>query len=224
MVLRRYLAHARIYTMAVKLGVNTLSTLALQRLLRTLINIGSLPPNPNAVSNFSKPVRYTYAHTYTLEDPLRAIVSQFAALNFTAFQAEDINSLMGGQKEFASDLMKKVSGRLTAAERGVDIIMLQAGLKQELALKNLEQEITRLKALCEEYEKTIKMEQKPQRIASEKGAQIMMPQAGFSQASMLKDFEEEIVRLKTQCEGHKEATKKKRKPQGSPQKKNGQGW
>lgn len=129
-----FLAHAKIYTLALQLEIDTLCTLALQRLLRTLVNIN--PVDLTVARNFVELARYTYSSTNSIDDPLRRIISQFAALNFTSLQAKEMDELVRGEREFAVDLMRKASRRLIAADKDADKVKLEAHIK----LKAMEDE------------------------------------------------------------------------------------
>lgn len=109
-----FLAHAKVYTIARTFEIEALCVLALQRLLRTLVNIDPVPPGSALVSNFVELARYTYATLPGAQDPLRDLVSQFAALNFTSMQTQEMKKLMKGGGYFASDLMEKISVTLVA--------------------------------------------------------------------------------------------------------------
>lgn len=104
-----FLAHAKLYAMALKLEVEPLCTLTLQRLLKTLINIGTVQSSSSVPGNFAELARYIYSHTNNEEDPLRRIISQFAALNITSLQTKEMKELIGEGGDFATDLAEKTS-------------------------------------------------------------------------------------------------------------------
>lgn len=112
-----FLAHAKVYTIARTFEIEALCILALQRLLRTLVNIGPVPPGSALVGNFVELARYAYATIPGTQDPLRNLVSQFAALNFTSMQTQEMRKLMKGGGDFASDLMEKINVTLVAGGR-----------------------------------------------------------------------------------------------------------
>lgn len=124
-----FLVHAKVYAIALTLEVQALRTLALQRLLRTLINIDSVPPDSPLVSNFVELVRYSYSATFETQDPLRHIVSQFAALNFTSMQTQEMRGLMKNGGDFPSDLMEKVSMRIASEEDAEAPILAESSPK-----------------------------------------------------------------------------------------------
>jgi hypothetical protein len=126
-----FLAHAKLYVLASSLEIEALSTLVSQRILRTLLNIGSVQQDSSVPANFVKLARYTYARTDNTGDPLREIVSHFAALNFTALQTQDMDSLIGEGGNFAKDLMAKVNIRLISTEMDVKNIKLRASSERE---------------------------------------------------------------------------------------------
>lgn len=115
-----FLTHAKIYAIARNLGVEDLCILALQRLLRTLANIGPVLPGSVLVSNFVDLARFVYAAIAEDRDPFKDLVSQFAALNFTSMQTLEMTKLMREGGGFASDLMEKISVTLTGGEFGDD--------------------------------------------------------------------------------------------------------
>lgn len=109
-----FLAHAKVYTIARTFEIEALCILALQRLLRTLVNIGPVPPGSALVGNFVELARYAYATIPGAQDPLRNLVSQFVALNFTSMQTQEMRKLMKGGGDFVGDLMEKVNVTLVA--------------------------------------------------------------------------------------------------------------
>lgn len=129
------LAHAKTYVVALMFEVQALCALALQRLARILVKIDSVPPDSSFVSNFVELARYAYSATTETQDPLRDIVSQFAALNFTSIQTREMSGLMKGGGDFPSDLMEKISVRF--------VTELREGMTSR---EDLEQEIGELKS------------------------------------------------------------------------------
>lgn len=113
-----FLAHAKIYAVARNLEVEDLCILALQRFLRTLVNIGPVPLGSVLVSNFVDLARFVYAVIAKDQDPFKDLVSQFAALNFTSMQTPEMTKLIRGGGNFASDLMEKISMALTSVDLG----------------------------------------------------------------------------------------------------------
>lgn len=120
-----FLTHAKIYALALKLEIEALCALAIRRLLRTLVDIGSVGANSPVKGSFIALARYTYSSTSNSEDPLRRIVSQFAALNFTALQSQKLRELIREGGDFASDLMEKASRRLVVTEKDVEMLEVE---------------------------------------------------------------------------------------------------
>lgn len=127
-----FLTHAKTYVIALVFEVQALCVLALQRLAKTLVNIDSVPSDSSLVSNFVELARYAYSSTSDTRDPLREIVSQFAALNFTSIQTQEMSGLMKDGGSFPSDLMEKISVRFVASEELRKGIPLRGGLEREI--------------------------------------------------------------------------------------------
>lgn len=115
------LSHAAVYALACYKDVDSLQLLALRRLAMTLSAISPIRVDARLSMGIADVVKYVYSHTDALrssEEPLRRIVSQFAALNFPALQAKaEFAELLSEGGDFVNDLMAKVSRRLVAAER-----------------------------------------------------------------------------------------------------------
>lgn len=116
------LSHAKVYALAHYKSVNLLRILALKRLLATLSRISPIQPNSHITLNIIDLINYVYSHTDYLassEEPLRKLVSQFAALNFTALYTKDeMAEFIAEGGDFVKDLMGKVNRRLKGAENG----------------------------------------------------------------------------------------------------------
>lgn len=116
------LAHAKVYALAHYKSVNHLRSLALKRLLMTLSTLSPVQTSSHIALNIIDLVNYVYAHTDALassEEPLRRLVSQFAALNFTALVSKDeMAEFIAEGGDFVKDLMGKVSRRLKVVENG----------------------------------------------------------------------------------------------------------
>lgn len=115
-----FLAHAKIFALAWEFDVEALQKLAVQRLLRTFINIDSFQPDWPVASNFVELARYAYCGNNPADNDLRKIISQFAALNFTALQTDEMKILIEQSGGFARDLTAKVCRRLIIAEKDRD--------------------------------------------------------------------------------------------------------
>lgn len=168
-----FLTHAKTYVIALMFEVQDLCVLALQRLARALVNIDSVPPDSLLVSNFIELARYAYSATTKAQDPLREVVSQFAALNFTSIQTQEMSGLMGDGGGFPGDLMEKISVRFVASEelrKGIppreDLEQEMGGLRRRLFLEMMKskkylKEIERLeKESGEESQEELKNEMK----------------------------------------------------------------
>lgn len=116
------LAHAKVYALAHYKSVNHLRSLALKRLLMTLSRLSPVQTSSHIALNIIDLVNYVYAHTDALastEEPLRRLVSQFAALNFTELVSKDeMAEFIAEGGDFVKDLMGKVSRRLKVVENG----------------------------------------------------------------------------------------------------------
>lgn len=114
------LSHAAVYALARYKAVDSLQILALRRLTMTLSRISKVLPDSSLPLGVIDLVKYVYSHTDALsstEEPLRRLISQFAALNFPALQTgAEFVELMSEGGDFVNDLMAKVSRRLVAAE------------------------------------------------------------------------------------------------------------
>lgn len=115
-----FLAHAKIFALAWEFDVEALQKLSVQRLLRTFINIDSFQSDWPVASNFVELARYAYCGNNPADNGLRKIVSQFAALNFTALQTDEMKVLIEQSGGFARDLTAKVCRRLIIAEKDRD--------------------------------------------------------------------------------------------------------
>lgn len=119
------LSHAAVYALARYKAVDSLQILALKRLTMTLSRISQILPGSRLPLGVVDLVKYVYSHTDALrssEEPLRRLISQFAALNFPALQTgAEFVELMSEGGDFVNDLMAKVSRRLVAAETGLAI-------------------------------------------------------------------------------------------------------
>lgn len=115
------LSHAKVYALAHYKSVNSLQTLAFNRLVITLSRINPIQPDSHISSNIIDLVNYVYSHTDALassEEPLRGLISQFAALNFIVLQPkEEMAELINEGGDFVKDLMSKVWRRLKASEK-----------------------------------------------------------------------------------------------------------
>lgn len=117
------LAHARVYALAQYKDVTALRVLSLERLLMTLSSIHLYESclDDHIAASIVGLLYYVYSHTdspQNLEEPMRRVVSQFAALNFMALQEKQgMGDLLGEGGDLARDLMKKFRRRLAGSKK-----------------------------------------------------------------------------------------------------------
>lgn len=114
------LSHAMVYALAHYKSVEFLRTLALKRLLLTLLKLHPLQHASHISKNIVDFTSYVYDNTDSLsssEEPLRNLTAHFVALNFVAFQSEPRGaSLVAEGGDFVRDLMAKLCRRLSDPE------------------------------------------------------------------------------------------------------------
>lgn len=158
-------AHAKVYALAQYKDIVALKALSLERLLVTLVSIHSNESclDDHIAASIVELLEYVYSHTDSpgeSEEPMRRVVSQFAALNFQALQSgAQMGELMREGGDFVKDLMGKVcrmlvvSGDELAEERGKRN-KLDAKLKTESdTVKTLKGRILTLETSMEGYRK-----------------------------------------------------------------------
>lgn len=146
------LAHAKVYALARYGDVEALREQALQRLLSTLMTLHPVNRGSRVAANVIDLLRYVYSHPCPLpsseeQEPIRRVVSQFAALDFPALQSrEELKVLIREGGELASDLMDKVCRRLvnSEAELATD---RQKSINRESVLEELEGQLQQASAL-----------------------------------------------------------------------------
>lgn len=113
------LSHAKVYSLAQYKSVDALRVLALRRVFLTLMKIDPLPsspkPNSSAVPNFIELANFVYLNTDSLvssEEPLRKLISQFAAHNLQALQGSPEMTDLMREGDFVNELMPKICRRL----------------------------------------------------------------------------------------------------------------
>lgn len=112
------LAHAKIYCLAQYKSVGALRTLALRRIHLVLLKIDPLTPESDntAVMNALELINYVYTNTDSLvssEEPLRKLVSQFAAHNIQVLQShQEMTNMISEGSDFVNELMPKICRRL----------------------------------------------------------------------------------------------------------------
>lgn len=122
------LSHASVYSLAQYKSVNVLRILALRRISLILLKIDPLAAQPDShtVLGFIELVNYVYSNTDSLvnsEEPLRKLVSQFAALNLQALQTrQEMLDLMSDGGDFVNDIMPKICRRLVVSQKSPETI------------------------------------------------------------------------------------------------------
>lgn len=117
------LAHAKVYVIAHYKSIAALKALAQRRLSTIILKLHPLRPDPHLTMNIVDLVIYVYAHTDSLsnsEEPLRKIVSQFVAFNFSTWYTHpEAAGLMGDGGDFVKDVLSKMCRILQGATRNV---------------------------------------------------------------------------------------------------------
>lgn len=126
-----FMTHAELYVMAHQYMLPQLKNMAWQRLRSVLISIGKPAPGSPVIQNIAMLAHYVYQETggggprmeeshEAEEEPLRLLVSSFAALHFTTLKHPRMDELMRSQEEadrdFVVELMAKVSHQMTHFE------------------------------------------------------------------------------------------------------------
>lgn len=150
------LAHAKVYALAQSLDVNILSSMAYHHLLEILDSLHLNTQDSGVRLNAVALLAYVYAHTNDQGDPMRKLVSQFVALNFTAIQGlEEMNQLMSRGGQLTVDLMAKVTRRLVAGEKELDDQReITKGVTEKFRLEQANVEV--LQSNKERLEKSVK--------------------------------------------------------------------
>ncbi|KAL9042097.1 MAG: hypothetical protein Q9214_003888 [Letrouitia sp. 1 TL-2023] len=105
------MTHAKLYVMADYFLLSELQNATLHQLRSSLLTIEPLIPESRQMSNVAHLIDYVYEHTVepTIgENPLRRLVSQYAALQFANFKGDEFRQLMKKGGEFVNDLVEKV--------------------------------------------------------------------------------------------------------------------
>lgn len=110
-------AHAKVYALAQYLHVDSLVSMAYQRLSIILGGLQPITPFPHTARSVVELLRYVYAHTEETGDRMRKLVSQFTALNYPAVEGTaEMEGLLRGGGQLVVDLMQKVCRRMVASE------------------------------------------------------------------------------------------------------------
>ncbi|KAL9615062.1 MAG: hypothetical protein Q9167_000485 [Letrouitia subvulpina] len=110
------MTHAKLYVMADYFLLSELQNLTLHRLRSSLLTLEPLIPESQQMSNVVHLIDYVYEHTVEPiigENPMRRLVSQYAALQFTNFKGDGIRQLLAKGGDFVPDLMEKYVRRVT---------------------------------------------------------------------------------------------------------------
>lgn len=137
------LAHAQVYSFAQYHLLPSLQTIALQRLTQVLRRMDC--SETHAIPEISELIRFVYDHTSTAgsdEEPIRKLVSHFAAINYTYLMKGEFEEQICQVGDFAVDLGRKVLRRLLASGESTQ------ALEQEI--DDLETQIHKLEVRAEE--------------------------------------------------------------------------
>lgn len=110
------LAHAKIYSIADCFMLDELKSMAVESLREALTFIGCPNSESGVISDVITLIEYVYAHTNRLvseEEPLRKLVTTFAASNYTNMDGQDFQTLMSRGGDFVLDLVPKLMHRLS---------------------------------------------------------------------------------------------------------------
>lgn len=110
-------AHAKVYALAQSLGIDDLQRMAYRELAGVLAGFEPAVEGSVVATSSIEIMRYVYSKCHSAGDPMRNLVTQFAALNFPALQRMDgMKEVLGGGGELAVDLFEKLCRRLVATE------------------------------------------------------------------------------------------------------------
>ncbi|KAI4200144.1 MAG: hypothetical protein LQ350_004105 [Teloschistes chrysophthalmus] len=118
-----FMTHAELYVMACTYMVDHLKNMAWQRLRSVLKNIGVPVAESPLIKNLANLIHYTFKETGTSgddEDPLRMLVTAFAALHFTTIKGSEIDALimspLRSDREFVIALTSRTTQQLKYLE------------------------------------------------------------------------------------------------------------
>ena len=118
------LAHAEVYVMACRYMLAELKNLSWQRLRSILMGIGNISAASPVIGNLVTLISYAYKESSNepnCTEPLRQLVTTFAALNFTDFRGSEVDELMMStelsDREFISDLTLLARQKMRHLER-----------------------------------------------------------------------------------------------------------
>jgi hypothetical protein len=137
------LAHARVYVFAQYHLVAQLQTFSLQRLTQALRYIDCT--QAHAVSDVTPLMEYVYKNTpshVSRAEPIRRLVSQFAAIHYTDLMTGEFEKFFGEGGDFTLDVARKISRRLAVSGESTKML--------EEEMDDLEGQIRKLKLVAEE--------------------------------------------------------------------------
>ncbi|KAL8698027.1 MAG: hypothetical protein Q9201_006794 [Fulgogasparrea decipioides] len=118
-----FMSHAELYVMADRYMLDELKNMAWQRLRSVLVTIGTPSSKSPVIRNLMTLIHYVYQETGEPDegkDPLRELVTTFAALHFTCIQGPEIDELIRSSDmsdaEFIVDLMAKTAQQMSFLE------------------------------------------------------------------------------------------------------------
>ncbi|KAL0633680.1 hypothetical protein Q9L58_007403 [Maublancomyces gigas] len=109
-------AHAKVYALAQYLHVDSLVSMAYQRLSIILAGLQPITPFPHTTRSVVELLRYVYTHTEETGDWMRKLVSQFTALNYPAVQGTAEMEENGGSEEELNKSQEIAAGNAPAGE------------------------------------------------------------------------------------------------------------
>lgn len=118
-----FMTHAKLYVMACFYLLDALKNMSWQRLRSVLISIGKPSPRTPVIGNVMTLIHYVYQETgdhSTDEEPLRMLVTSFAALHYTNLEGTGVKNLLLSaeetDREFVVDLFEKVARQMSYLE------------------------------------------------------------------------------------------------------------
>ncbi|KAL8690348.1 MAG: hypothetical protein Q9218_004189 [Villophora microphyllina] len=118
-----FMIHAELYVMACHYIIDDLKNMVWQRLRSVLVTAGVPVPGTPLIGNLASLVHYTFKETGTdgdHEDPLRMLVTAFAALHFTKIKGPETDVLImspaSSDKEFVVALTSKMAQQMNYLE------------------------------------------------------------------------------------------------------------
>lgn len=118
------MTHAELYVMGNQYMLDELKDIAWHRLKAVLLTIGRPLEGSVVIDNITQLGRYVYRETGQMDDeeePLRNLVSSFVALHYpvfgTSMMGEMIMSTEEGDREFAKDLLAKLTLKVKQFEK-----------------------------------------------------------------------------------------------------------